>query len=278
MPGAATDRDPPTRGRVFETATRVRLADAAPTGRLRLDAIARMLQDVASDDSADAGLDDAGPGDGGPGDGGPGGRAGSGVWVMRRLSLRLDSVARFGDDVLLRTWCSGIGRCWAERRTDLIVSRGATPATPNGRGATARAAAIWVYVARTGGQPLTLPARFHDQFAAAAAGRTVSARLTHPAPPAGAPRAPWRVRAVDLDVLGHVNNAAYWAPVEQWLQSSGDRVTRAEIEFRAPIEPGEAVELATRLDALSAGARQLRQWWEVCGTVRASAIVETAPP
>ena len=35
----------------------MRLGDVDPSGRLRLDAIARYLQDVASDDAADAGLD-----------------------------------------------------------------------------------------------------------------------------------------------------------------------------------------------------------------------------
>ena len=44
---------PPDRGRVFRSGRRVRLSDADPTGRLRLDACARYLQDVGNDDTAD---------------------------------------------------------------------------------------------------------------------------------------------------------------------------------------------------------------------------------
>jgi len=49
----------PRAGRVFEGTRRVRLADVSPAGRLRLDAIARFLQDVSADDTADAALPDA---------------------------------------------------------------------------------------------------------------------------------------------------------------------------------------------------------------------------
>ncbi|HEY1734060.1 MAG TPA: acyl-ACP thioesterase domain-containing protein, partial [Acidimicrobiales bacterium] len=48
----------PGRGRVFTAGRRVRLGDALPSGRLRLDALARYLQDVAADDVAEAGFPD----------------------------------------------------------------------------------------------------------------------------------------------------------------------------------------------------------------------------
>jgi hypothetical protein len=46
--------DGPGPGRQFTTRRRVRLGDATPKGRLRLDAVARYLQDVANDDTRDA--------------------------------------------------------------------------------------------------------------------------------------------------------------------------------------------------------------------------------
>ncbi|HUL25351.1 MAG TPA: hypothetical protein VLW44_06235 [Streptosporangiaceae bacterium] len=47
----------PAHGRVFTTARVVRGTDVTPSGRLRLDALARYLQDAAEDDLADAGWD-----------------------------------------------------------------------------------------------------------------------------------------------------------------------------------------------------------------------------
>ena len=43
--------------RRFSTERPIRLSDTDAAGRLRLDAVARYLQDVASDDWADAGLE-----------------------------------------------------------------------------------------------------------------------------------------------------------------------------------------------------------------------------
>ncbi|MEZ5168258.1 MAG: hypothetical protein R2695_17915 [Acidimicrobiales bacterium] len=57
-PGAATITPRPTAGRVFEAGRRVRLGDVDPSGRCRLDAVVRHLQDVARDDSADSELND----------------------------------------------------------------------------------------------------------------------------------------------------------------------------------------------------------------------------
>ena len=40
----------PTMGRVFRSTRRIRLSDRAGDGRLRLDSVARYLQDIAMDD------------------------------------------------------------------------------------------------------------------------------------------------------------------------------------------------------------------------------------
>ena len=98
------------------------------------------------------------------------------------------------------------------------------------------------------GRPVPLPADFHALYGEAAGGRVVSARLQHPSEvPAEAVRRPWALRFTDFDLLGHVNNAATWAMVEEVLV---DRRRlrppfRAELEYRLPIERGDQVELAT---------------------------------
>lgn len=217
-----------------------------PSGRLRLDAVARILQDIGSDDTADARIDD------------------EGAWVLRRLAWRVDRLPSLRADLQLRTWCSGTGPRWAERRTDLLVDGSVWIA----------ATAIWACTAWETGAPIPLTDTFHATYGVSAAGRRVSARLEHPEPPATASRVPWPMRVTDFDVLGHVNNASYWASIEERLEprsslKPGSRIAFASIEFRGGVDPGDAVSVAE-----VESAAELRQWWLVDGDVRASTLVE----
>jgi acyl-ACP thioesterase len=238
----------PRRGRVFTGSARVRLADLSRTGRLRLDAIARLMQDVASDDAVDAG------------------QRPERAWVVRRGALELhgDRIAQLRDELTLVTWCSGFGPRWAERRTD--VELGATTVV--------RAAAVWVLVDVATGRPVPLGPEFDAAFGASAGGRRVAQRLTHPSRPSAADPARWPLRVTDFDLLGHVNNAAYWAAAEDALAALEPRraATRAEIEFRGGIDPGERVDRVHALDG-----DDLRLWLTVDGDVRASIWLRLAP-
>jgi acyl-ACP thioesterase len=179
-------------------------------GRLRLDAVARYLQDVASDDVADAGWS-----------------PNEHVWVVRRAQLEI--LAPFaGDEVVeLETWCSGTGASAAARRTSIVGDRG-------GR---IEAEVVWIHLGRDL-QPARLPQRFHDVYAASAEGRGVSTRLGLRGPRNGNAR-PWPLRATDVDLLGHVNNAVYWSAVEETLWP----LERAALEYRRPLDLGDDVEL-----------------------------------
>src|SRR5262249_2876918 len=107
----------PEQGRQFVGRRRVRLGDVNRSNRLRLDAVARYLQDVASDDVDD--LDDP--------------RV-DGAWVLRRTALSLGELPRYRDDVELTTFCSGTGSRWAERRTILVAGGAAAGGAGGGRG------------------------------------------------------------------------------------------------------------------------------------------------
>ncbi len=242
MPGDEFASRPP-RGRVYAGTARLRLDDVGRNGRIRLDAIARLIQDVAADDVAEtdqaAGL----------------------AWVVRRTEIEFTGKRqpRYADDVALATWCSGTGARWAERRTDVHF----------GTDAFVRTRALWVLVDLASGRPVPLPTGFAEVYAEAAGGRRVGQRLQHGPPPARTARAPWPLRVTDLDVLGHVNNANYWAPVEELLD--GRRVARAELEFRGGLDRGDAVDLHSLDDG-----RDLRLWLTVGGEVRASAVAVLA--
>ncbi len=202
----------PARGRSFEREVAPGLADATRSGRVRLDAIARWLQDIAYADIVDAGLADRG------------------AWVVRRTRLRVESFPRFGEPVSVRTFCSAAGRIAAERRTSIGGSRAAVEAV-----------AMWIHVDAETLRPLRLGDEFAAVYGESAGERKADFRLRHPDPPAGAPSEPWRFRASDVDVAGHVNNAAYWEPVEEELARSEEPDSAdMEIEYREPAQPGEA--------------------------------------
>ena len=215
-PGAAEITPKPAAGRVFEATRRIRLAEVDPTGRCRLDATVRHLQDVARDDSADADLVDPM------------------TWVVRRTLLEIHRPPVFQEVIDLTTWCSGHGGRWAERRTEIRGSDGAH----------VEAVTIWIFVDGETGAPRKLNDDFFEIYGASAGDRKVSARQQLPTtPPDHASTEPWPVRFADLDLLGHVNNAAQWAPVEELCHRFGLRPEGvvAEIEFGAGVDPGPVV-------------------------------------
>jgi len=199
----------------------VRLGDVTPRRRLRLDAVARYLQDVAGDDSDDAALP-----------------AGFG-WVLRRIDLDIARLPALGEELTLETRCTGLGpgARWAERTTT-IADPGDAPLV------TSRS--VWVYVDLTTLAPRALPPEFFAVYGDAVREHRVSARLVLPKPDPVAVRSVWPLRRTDIDVYGHVNNAAYWSAVEEWLGGPGHgrRITGATIEFGVGIDPSDRCELA----------------------------------
>src|SRR2546423_14365832 len=120
----------PSCGRVFVRERRVGLDDCAPSGRMRLDAIARWLQDVAWEDVDDAGL------------------AQVAVWVVRRTRIRVERFPRFGERFTVATFCSGLGRMWAERRTTIAPLGGAN--------SNIDAVSLWVHLDPASRRPVPL--------------------------------------------------------------------------------------------------------------------------
>ncbi len=186
-------------------------------GRLRLDAVARYLQDSAIEDVLESGW------------GMP-----DHLWFIRRIELEI--LAPFLDDrsVEVVTWCSGVAAIAAGRRWSLAGDAG-------GR---IEVESVWIHLDAD-----ARPSRIadFDVYRAAAAGRRVSTRIDLPDPPAAAGRFPWPLRSTDVDVHGHVNNAVHWQAVEHRLATRGvdlRRPLRARLDYGDPLTPGDEVELA----------------------------------
>jgi acyl-ACP thioesterase len=214
--------EPLAEGRLFAVTRRPLLGDCAPSGRVRLDAIARWLQDVAYTDLEDAGLHDVA------------------VWVLRRTRIQALRFPRFGEVCEVRTFCSAIGAMWAERRTTITLAGEQEPLV--------EALGLWVHLDPDQKLPTHLTESELAIYGASIGDRRVLARLRHPRPAPELLRAPpqtrWSFRQADADVADHVNNAAYWALLEDALiadeqeQGLGLVSVDAEVEFRLPAQPG----------------------------------------
>jgi acyl-ACP thioesterase len=213
-------------GRAFERTMRPGIADANGAGRCRLDGMARWLQDVAYEDLIDAGFE------------------GRGAWIVRRTRIRVEAFPRFGEELTVRTFCSGIGRFSAERRTSI-----------RGEGAAVETVSLWVCLDPERGRPMRFPPDFIAAYEESAGGRDANVRLRHPDPPGGAERSPWVFRASEMDPAGHVNNSHYWVPLEEDLAAGPEPDSiDAEVEYRDPAMAGEAVVLRQGSSMWIAGA------------------------
>jgi acyl-ACP thioesterase len=137
-----------------------------------------------------------------------------------------------GELVSLVTWCAGTGPAWAERRTDVEVAGDVM----------VEAVALWVLLDPSG-RPLRLGQGFHDVYGEATGGRRVSGRIAAVPVPADAATRPWPIRRADLDVVGHVNNAAVWAALTEVATGP---VATATVTHHGPVEDDHHVNLVTR--------------------------------
>lgn len=205
-------------GREFTARRRIRLGDATPNGRLRLDALARYLQDVSNDDTRVSEWSDPH------------------WWVVRRTVVDVHEFPKYMDEIDLTTWCGGIGSHWAERRTQTTSLDGRVLID---------AAALWVHVDQETMQPSRVPEDVVTTLTESSGGRSIGARLLlkHKAfNEANAVAAIWPLRFSDYDAVGHMNNAAYWEIIEEHLAVHRElrAPLRAVVEHVIQVDPGQS--------------------------------------
>jgi acyl-ACP thioesterase len=239
--------DCPEGGTPFETSWPVRLGDTDGDERLRLDAVARYLQDIGYEH-----LEASVEGDLHRG------------WVVRRNVIDVLKPIEFGERVVLRRWCSALSNRWCNMRIQISGSAGGLIETE----------AFLIHFGEESG----VPTRMSDAFMAPMLATTTEHRLRWKA--ALSPVLPqgdgvevmdYGLRVIDIDRLGHVNNAVHFAGIEEMLTNHVDVMQipyRAVLEYSKPLMAGDAVRLHGQRDGTS-----LDVWFEVGGEVRAVAKV-----
>ena len=210
----------PEAGRVFTGDYPIRRTDVTPGGRLRFDALARYLQDVAEDDIAEAGLRE-------PYD-----------WLVRRCTITVRGYPQRGQRLRLTTFCSATGPRWAERTTtlsasgtELIQARAVWAAVTRDhrgvlRGGTGLSPASTGPPPRGAGHPRACPIRGRTRRHRPGTGRCGPAISTPP----GTSATPFTGRRRRRCSPGSTGWPA-----------------RAEMEYHHPILPGDRLRLAYRL-------------------------------
>src|SRR3954454_12388355 len=127
------------------------MPEPGSSGRWPTDAIFCRLQDIAYLDLIVAGFE------------------GQGAWIVRRTRIRVDRFPRFGEELALRTFCSGFGRFSAERRTSIA-----------GEPAAVETVSLWICLDPERGRPMRFPPEFAAVYEESAAGRDANVRLRHP--------------------------------------------------------------------------------------------------
>jgi acyl-CoA thioester hydrolase len=174
------------------------------------------------------------------------------MWIIRRSTLSVIDPLRGGERLAVHTWVEDFRRVRSHRRYAVHGDDGRLRL---------EAVTDWVYVDAATGRPRRVPAEFGPAFGIASAGGPERAAWEAPAPPATPARTTHRVRACDLDGLGHVNNAVYldllgqavldaleaagW-PLARLLDHGGvPIVERADLEYLAGALYGERLTIGT---------------------------------
>jgi acyl-ACP thioesterase len=212
----------PGSGYVYQTSWPVATGDVDEHLQLRLDGVARHIQEVGAENLVDAGEAEAHP-----------------HWIVNRTVIDVIEPIAWPNDIAFSRWCSALSTRWCTMRVDLVGSEGGRIETEG----------FWIAINK---ETLT-PARVSDTLVARFATTTDEHRLKWRKwlPDVGTfdSAVPFALRRTDIDVFQHVTNTAYWHAVHEVMAREPDVCTppyRAVVEYRKPILFSDAVTIRHR--------------------------------
>ena len=210
---------------IFDREWPVRVADIDATGRLRLDAATRHIQDIGQDHLRELGFQETHP-----------------LWIVRRTMIDLIRPIEFQDMMRLRRWCSGTSNRWCEMRVRIDGRKGGL----------IESEAFWININRD----TQMPSRIADDFLDGLRRTTDVDRLRWKAYLRPGIRETadeirqYPLRSTDIDLFDHMNNSVYWSVVEDYLSATPELMRgpiRITIEHEAPVGLSDKLEIISHI-------------------------------
>ena len=210
---------PPTDGYVYRTAWRVATGDIGVDLELRLDSVARYLQEVGAENLVDAGEAEQHP-----------------HWLVQRTVIDVIEPVKFPNEVSFSRWCSALSTRWCTMRVDLDGSDGGHIETEG----------FWIAMNAKTLTPQRATDTLLERFGSTTDEHRLKWRPWLQNPAQTDDTMPFPLRRTDIDLFEHVTNTAYWHAIHELAPLAPDVVDppyRAVIEYRRPIKYGEDVTL-----------------------------------
>lgn len=234
----------PSSGYVYQTGWRLGTFDIDERKNLRLDGVARYIQEAGAEHLADADLAEVHP-----------------HWIVLRTVIDVIEPIEIPSDITFRRWCAALSTRWCSMRVQLRGSDGGRIETEG----------FWICV----NIDTLTPSRLSDECIARFGSTTDNHRLRWRPwltdPIVDGKETPFPLRRTDIDLFEHVNNTIYWHGILEILGARPDLAAsphRVVLEYRSPIKFGETVTIhsAERDDSI-------RMNFVVGQDVRAAALV-----
>lgn len=237
----------PSEGYVYQTGWRLGTSDIDEHRRLRLDGVARYIQEVGAEHLADAQPAEIHP-----------------HWIVLRTVIDVLEPIEIPSDITFRRWCAGLSSRWCNMRVQLLGAEGGRIETQG----------FWICMNKDTLTPSRLTDECVQRFGSTTDEHRLKWRpwLTEPTGTDPEPvTIPFPLRRTDIDLFEHVNNTIYWHGVHEILGRVPEleqRPYRAVLEYRSPIKFGEPLSLRYQLDGDA-----VRVHFTVGEDVRAAAMV-----
>ncbi|CAM4401024.1 Acyl-ACP thioesterase [Mycobacterium basiliense] len=237
----------PPSGYVYQTGWRLATTDIDAHMRLRLDGVARYIQEVGAEHLADAQLADVHP-----------------HWIVLRTVIDVIEPIELPSDITFRRWCAALSTRWCNMRVQLEGSAGGRIETEG----------FWLCVNKDTLTPSRLTEDCVARFGSTTDNHRLKWRRWLSEPIINGHQIRFPLRRTDIDPFEHVNNTIYWHGVLEAvnqvpaLADLANAPYRAVLEYRSPIKFGEPVTI--RFDQCDDGTHME---FVVDDDVRAAALV-----
>ncbi|MGW5227564.1 acyl-[acyl-carrier-protein] thioesterase [Nocardia niigatensis] len=211
----------PGSGHIFDVTRRLGTVDMDENQHLRIDGIARHLQDAGVDHLVHCGALDTHP-----------------HWIVRRTVIDVLQPITWPAQLRMRRWCSGISPRWCTMRVRIDSDTGGLIETEG----------FWIHMNKETMSPSRIADDFFELMSTTTDNRRLRWRQWLEAPQPTAPATPFPLRRTDTDHFQHITNTAYWHAIHEMTTEATD-LTRAPhrfvLEYNKPIRYGETLDIRT---------------------------------